>query len=100
MSRTSTTRHRTEQVRVDFNDLFHGPGRCEQDQECTKAGSIPQPTNIASCCCSGIYCDDDAPFEPESQCCGSVLDFDLTVGIGMVIGVESQKCGWLDTEEV
>lgn len=44
-------------------------------------------TNVASSRGSGVNGNNHSSLEPESKCCGSVLYFDFTTWVGMVVGV-------------
>ena len=46
-------------------------------------------TNVAPCGSPGIDSNDDAAFEAESKSSRSVLDFDATRRVRMVVGVQS-----------
>lgn len=43
-----------------------------------------------------IYSNYHSTLEPESKGGSAVLDFDFAVGVGMIIGVKSQKCRGLE----
>ena len=52
-------------------------------------------TNIAPCSSSRIDGNDDTTLVSERESRRAVLYFNPAVRIGMVIGVQSEECGWL-----
>lgn len=57
--------------------------------------SCERRTDIAPSRCSRIHSNDYATLESKGQCCGTVLYFDSTRWVGMIVGVHPQKCRWL-----
>jgi hypothetical protein len=74
-----TTRHRSQQIRVDLDDLLDCP-----------------TGNVASCCGTRIDGDDDTSLESEGEggCSVGELDFGGGVG-GDRVGVEVEEGGGL-----
>lgn len=49
-------------------------------------------TYVASCSSARVHSYDDSALKTESKGGGAVLNLDLAVGVGMVIGMKPQEC--------
>lgn len=53
-------------------------------------------TYVAACGSARVHSYDDTTLKPESEGGSAVLDLDLAVGVGMIIGVKPQERGGLE----